>query len=418
MLFLAALCTFTVYGQNLSADFQDKTLRLDLIFGGNQDKQYILLDELASYPQWYGKRNNLESNLLQGNAEVRVLDKSSRALLYTTSFSTLFQEWISTDQAKEQTMSYENVVLIPFPVNQVHVEINMFAVDGSVSATLGFDVDPRDILIHDKGLQDVNDYVVIHQSKDPQNAIYVAFVAEGYQEQQMDEFIQAARTSVEAIFEHKPFDELKDKFNFVAVKSVSKDSGVSVPREKVWKNTVLSANFDTFYSERYMTTNRLKDMHDALAGTPYNHIIALANTEVYGGGGIFNAYTLTTTGHSNFKPVVVHEFGHSFAGLADEYSYEADALSNLFSKTSEPWEKNITTLVDFDSKWKKILKKNTPVPTNIALSNRFPVGVYEGGNNTGIYRGSLDCRMRTNSYDRFCEVCQNAIVELVEFYTK
>ena len=139
---------------------------------------------------------------------------------------------------------------------------------------------------------------------------------------------------------------------------------------------------------------------------------------MYGGGGIYNGYTLTTTGHKDFKPVVVHEFGHSFAGLADEYSYSNDALSELISTQSEPWEKNITTLVDFDQKWADQLNKDTPVPTDLSLIDKYPIGVYVGPNEKKIYKPSLKCRMKTNQDVAFCQVCQNAIEDLILFYTE
>ena len=71
-----------------------------------------------------------------------------------------------------------------------------------------------------------------------------------------------------------------------------------------WKHTAFGSHFDTFYSDRYLTTSRVKAINDALAGIPYEHIIILANTEQYGGGGIYNAFTLTTAHHPNFRPVV------------------------------------------------------------------------------------------------------------------
>ena len=135
-----------------------------------------------------------------------------------------------------------------------------------------------------------------------------------------------------------------------AVKSPSKESGTSIPRNHIWKNTALHSHFDTFYSERYLTTLHLKEMHDWLAGTPYEHIIVLVNTDQYGGGGIYNSYNLSMTRHRQFKPVVVHEFGHSFAGLGDEYAYENEAIP-MYPHDVEPWEPNLTTLSNFKEKW-------------------------------------------------------------------
>ena len=155
-----------------------------------------------------------------------------------------------------------------------------------------------------------------------------------------------------------------------------------------------------------------------MAGIPYEHIIILANTDVYGGGGIYNSYTQTTAHHPMFKPVVVHEFGHSFGGLADEYFYDDDVMTDTYPLDVEPWEQNISTRVNFASKWKDMLPSGTPILTPIAEKKKYPVGVYEGGGYSakGIYRPAYDCRMKTNEYPEFCPVCQRAIRRMIEFY--
>jgi hypothetical protein len=215
----------------------------------------------------------------------------------------------------------------------------------------------------------------------------------------------------------------------VAVALESEDTGVSVPGEGLWKNTALGSHFNTFYMDRYLTTLRLRNMHDRLCGVPYEHIVILANTDTYGGGGIFNSYTLTTAGHQAFKPVVVHEFGHSFAGLADEYYYD-DQYVEYYYPDCEPWEQNITTLYDFASKWNDMLPKVIGIPTapvegniwkmfNEGKSMDEMVGVYEGAGyqSKGVYRPFPDCRMKTNAAEAFCPVCQRAISRIIEFYT-
>jgi hypothetical protein len=189
----------------------------------------------------------------------------------------------------------------------------------------------------------------------------------------------------------------------------------------VWKHTALHSHFDTFYSDRYLTTSRVKAVHNTLAGIPYEHIIILANTDVYGGGGIYNSYTLTTTHHPEYEAVVVHEFGHSFAGLGDEYAYETeDVLSDTYPFDVEPWEQNITTRADFASKWEDMLAPHTPVPTPLTQKQDYPTGVYEGAGYSmkGIYRPAFDCRMRTNEHPDFCPVCQRAIGRMIDFYTE
>jgi hypothetical protein len=173
----------------------------------------------------------------------------------------------------------------------------------------------------------------------------------------------------------------------------------------VWKNTVLGSQFDTFYTERYLTTLHLKRLHDVLAGTPYEHIIILTNTTTYGGGGIYNSYNLASAHGPKYEPVVVHEFGHSFGGLGDEYPY-GDTDPMYFSDT-EPWEPNLTTKHNFHGKWENLIEEGK-------------VGLVEGGGylSHGVWRGQADCRMRTNEYPTFCPVCQQALTRLINFYTE
>ncbi len=204
----------------------------------------------------------------------------------------------------------------------------------------------------------------------------------------------------------------------VAVEAPSHDSGTSEPSKGIWKNTALHSHFDTFYSNRYLTTLNLFDLHNLLAGTPYEHIIVLVNTAEYGGGGILNSYNLSMTHHKDFKPVVVHEFGHSFAGLGDEYAYEQEQIP-MYPKDVEPWEPNLTTLVDFKSKWKDLMQPSTPIPTKPDYKHP-KIGVYQGAgyNLKDVYRGYPDCRMRTNSTPEFCPICQRAITRVIDFYTR
>lgn len=408
------------FSQDFDSYFIDKTLRVDYIFAGNSEKQHVFLDQLSQLPQWAGRRHNLSKVLREGNGQIKVTDLESKTCIYMDAFSTLFQEWVTVPEANNVNKSFENSFLIPYPKNRVSIEVSLRDRKGVYHKVLEHVVDPSDILIKKKGLSNIPPYTIIHQGAATDQSINVVILAEGYTSAEMDDFKKHARTSCDAIFEHAPFKTLKNKFNFYAVETVSENSGVSIPRKNVWKDTAFSSHFDTFYSDRYLTTSNVKDIHDAIAGIPYAHIIILANTDTYGGGGIFNSYTLTTTRHPDFKPVVVHEFGHSFVGLGDEYFYDSDVLDNTYDLETEPWEANITTLINFSSKWGKMLKKDTPVPTDPRLTNIYNVGVYEGAGYSakGIYRPALDCRMKTNTCKDFCPVCQSAIEELVKFYTE
>lgn len=418
---VAALAvTFNIFAaDDFGSHFENKTLRLDYIFGATPDgSRTVLLDTQSSLPEWAGRRHHLSELPLQGNGTVTVCDEATGDTIYRTSFSSLYHEWLSTDEAATTPKGFEHSVLVPFPKAPAIINIDLLNNRHESMASMSHRMDPSDILINVKGEKNVTPHKYIHKGGSTEKAIDVAILAEGYTPAEMDNFYRDAEIAVNSILNHEPFKSHADDFNFVAVASPSADSGVSVPRLNDWKSTAFSSHFSTFYSDRYLTSLHIKDIHNALAGIPYEHIIILANTPEYGGGGIYNSYTLTAAGHELFKPVVVHEFGHSFGGLADEYFYEDDLMEESYPKDVEPWEPNITTLVNFDSKWKSQVPNDCPIPTPVADAEKYPVGVYEGGGYTfhGVYRPADDCRMRTNSYPTFCATCQRAIDKLINFY--
>ena len=421
ILFLLCLIAVASTRAQVFADhFADKTLRVDYIFNGNASGQAICLDGLSALPTWAGRKHHLAELPLQGNGQIVMRNAASGKTIYTTSFSSLFQEWLETDEARNVTKGFENTFLLPYPLQPVEIEITLLDPRRNVRASMKHIVHPNDVLIEQKGNSHITPHKYLLHNDSPEKCIDVAILAEGYTLQEMQTFYEDADIACKSIFDHEPFKSMKKRFNVVAVASPSTDSGVSVPRLNEWKHTAFGSHFSTFYSDRYLTTSRVKAIHDALAGIPYEHIIILANTEEYGGGGIYNSYTLTTAHHPMFRPVVVHEFGHSFGGLADEYFYDNDVMTDTYPLDIEPWEQNISTQVDFAAKWKDMLSENTPVPTPADVSENYPTGVYEGGGYSakGIFRPAENCRMRTNEYPAFCLVCQRALRRIIEFYTE
>ena len=385
--------------------FEDRTLRLDYTFSGDAQHQQIYVDELISMPRWYGKRQRLNEVPLKGNGQIIVTSKVDGEVIYRHSFSSLFQEWISTAESKHTQKSFENVFLVPYPKQPVDITVELYDYHNKVNAKMTHAVDPKDILIRKAGERLVTPYVTLQQAADTSRCIHVAYVAEGYQQHEMGTFLEDCKTAMEALFQHEPFRQMQDRFNMIAVMSPSAESGVSEPGKGIWKSTALGAHFDTFYSERYLTTLHLKKMNDILAGTPYEHIIVLVNGERYGGGGVYNSYTLTDAHGPSFRPVVVHEFGHSFGGLGDEYPYGDD--DPMYFPDTEPWEPNLTTKHDFNGKWENLVKEKK-------------AGLIEGGGylTKGVWRGFENCRMRTNEEPEFCLVCQQALKRLIDFYTR
>ena len=405
LLFILFTLSFSPAGaQDFEDYFEDRTLRIDYTFAGDSARQDIYVDELSAIPHWYGKTKRLAEVPLKGNGQVIVRDAQSDSIIYRHSFSTLFQEWLAEDEAKHTRRSFENVFLVPYPKQPVTVTVELYDYHQNINATLTHTVDPQDILIRHIGERNVTPYVTLHSGEAP-HPIRIAFVAEGYQGEELTTYLEDCRKAVRALFSHEPFKSLQDRFNIIALLSTSEESGVSVPRQGIWKRTALGSHFDTFYTERYLTTLHLKRLHDLLAGTPYEHIIILTNTTTYGGGGIYNSYNLAAAHGPMYEPVVVHEFGHSFGGLGDEYPY-GDSDPMYFADT-EPWEPNLTTKHDFTGKWENLIREGK-------------AGMVEGGGylSHGVWRGQEDCRMRTNEYPTFCPVCQQALTRLIKFYTE
>ena len=397
--------TIHVNAQRFDDYFEDRTLRLDYTFAGNHEHQELYVDELVSLPHWYGRRQRLDEVPLKGNGEITVRSKANGKVIYRHTFSSLFQEWLSTEESKRTMKSFENVFLVPFPKAAVDITVTLRDYHEKVNATMTHSVDPKDILIRKTGEELATPYITLQKAADTTRCIHVAYVAEGYQQHEMGTFLEDCKIAMESLFAHEPFKQMQERFNMVAVMSPSAESGTSWPAKGIWKNTVLGSHFDTFYSDRYLTTLHLKKLHDVLAGIPYEHIIILVNTDHYGGGGIYNSYNLTYAHGSAFRPVVVHEFGHSFGGLGDEYPYGND--DPMYFADTEPWEPNLTTKHDFNGKWEQLVKEGK-------------AGLVEGGGylSKGVWRGFENCRMRTNEEPEFCLVCRQALIRLIDFYTK
>ncbi len=365
-----------------------------------------------------------------------------------STFSTLFREWQNSEEATRVRKSFEVVLLVPMPESKARITVELFNDRKESVASYTHEMDPDDILIQPVKCNYPSKYIL--KSGDSKDCIDIAFVAEGYTAEEAELFYSECEMAMNAILGHEPFKSLKDRLNFVAVAAPSQESGISIPHEGIWKNTALGSHYDTFYSDRYLTTLNIFRLHDALASVPYEHIIILANTENYGGGGIYGQYMLSSTRHSQSQPVIVHEFGHSFAGLADEYFYD-DQYEQFYFSDVEPWEPNITTLVDFDSKWKDMLETDKIVTKAEQAAEReaqraefmaemekakaegreirrprpdysnitFKVGLYEGAGylSEGVYRPVPECRMKINEYPEFCPVCKRAITRYIDYNT-
>ena len=413
----SVMLSTTLIAQDFDKYFSDGTLRIDYTFMGNAQEQHVALRDMSYTDDWYGRRINLNSVPMKGNGDLTLKDLTTGEVIYKTSFSSLFQEWITTPEALTVTKSFEFTLLVPMPKDKATATLVLRDNQGKESRH-SYTIDPSDALIRDRNRERTLPMTYLHKGGDSKSAIDVVILAEGYTTREVKTFLKDAQIATDEILSYEPFKSHKDKFNFIAVFSDSIDSNVSVPQDDAWRNTAVGSNFMTFYMNRYLTSGNVYRMYDLVTNIPCEHFVILANTDTYGGGGIYNSYTLTTAHHKDFRPVVVHEFGHSFAGLGDEYFYDnADDNDNMHSLKHEPWEPNITTLVDFDSKWADMMTEGIEVPTAVTPERtaNYVVGLYEGGGylSKGIYRPTDVCRMRNNTAERFCPVCERAIERVI-----
>ncbi len=254
----------------------------------------------------------------------------------------------------------------------------------------------------------------------PEKKVDIVILAEGYTDLEKQKFYDDSKRVSGYLFDEEPFKSEKDKFNITAVFTPSQESGTDVPGEKIYRNTHFNSSFYTFDLPRYLTITDMKDIYDAAAVVPYDQIYVLVNSERYGGGGFYNLITVCTSDNKLSKEVFVHEFGHGFAGLGDEYYTSTVAYEDFYNLDIEPWEPNLTTLKNFDLKWKNMVPDSIPIPTPRIAKYNKTVGVFEGGGymTKGIYSPYMDCRMKSNEAKDFCPVCKESIEKIIQYYTE
>ncbi|WP_372933725.1 M64 family metallopeptidase [Mariniphaga sediminis] len=417
LLFLLVLPVFCA-GQVVFSDFfLKKSLRFDFLLGGNDTEVVVYPGNMKQEPHWGGSLTNLIDTFHYGTYRFRVFDAASGSLLYSKGFSTLFHEWQTTSEAKEKNRTFQQAAIFPFPKKNVRLEIDARQWEGEFKTLFRTEIDPKDYFIL-KETSHPFETVTIEEHGRPEEKVDVVILAEGYTSEEMDKFVEDARRVTGYLFEEEPFRSEREKFNVRAVLTPSVNSGTDMPGDSVYKNTAFNSTFYTFDLPRYLTVSDMESVYDAASVVPYDHIYVLVNTERYGGGGFYNFLNVCSSDNQSTKEVFVHEFGHGFAGLGDEYYSSAVAYEDFYNLETEPWEPNLTTLIDFSQKWVNMVEEATPVPTPRKAKYRDVVGVYEGGGYlaNGIYSPFMDCRMKSNNAQQFCPVCVKAIREVINFH--
>ncbi|MGA7161696.1 MAG: M64 family metallopeptidase [Bacteroidota bacterium] len=446
--------------------FTDTTFRFDYYHTGTKREERINTDKMYVEGEWPGSLTNLIDTLNLGEYFFRITDVASNRTIYSRGYCSLFDEWQTTDEAASGTFrTFNETLLFPYPLRKFQLTISRRTKQMVFSDIFSTVIDPSGTDIHREKSHAAAGAVELLFNGDIHSKVDIAILGDGYTKAEMGKFLSDARHFTGILFSTEPFKHRKKDFNVRAVEVESHESGIDQPDQHIWTDHALGTTYDSFGSARYVLTDANKAVRDCAAAVPYDFIFILVNTNRYGGGGIFQLYavcfangeTPATAWQADY--VFVHEFGHSFAGLGDEYYSSSVAYNDFYQKGIEPWEPNIAGDISRQGlKWKNFVKPETPLPTQWnkslydsmetergKLRREMPgyaekrqaildaehavlsdsqlsgvVGAFEGAgySSTGLYRPSLDCRMFSLSLTDFDPVCARAIERMIDFYTK
>ena len=445
--------------------FTRATMRVDYFHTGTKGQEILSLDRILREREWPGSRVNLVDTLNLGEYMTEVYDRATNQLIFSRGFSSLFNEWQTTDEAAGGTWrTFSASVRFPYPRREVRVvierrdkkmifhELFSTTIDPNASQAVDRSDRPRRFPVHP-----------VMENGAPAEKVDIVILGDGYAKADMPKFRKDAQHFTEVMFSTPPFSVHKKEFNVWMVEVESRESGISMPDIDSWKGNALGCAYSTFGSARYVLSTANRTIRDIAAAAPYDFVCILVNGTRYGGGGIYNLYATTYTDERTkgqewqMDYVFVHEFGHSFAGLGDEYYSSSTAYNDFYSPGIEPWEPNVTALVDPSKvKWADLVSQGVTVPTPWAKARydsleaerakldrlapdyyqkREPlyraeqqivkdtalagkVGAFEGAGyaSRGLYRPSLDCRMFSLSLVGFDPVCTRAIERMIDWY--
>ena len=398
--------------------FTGNTMRYDFHHAGNSTVEQYYFDRVLREGAWAGSQKALINPFDYGEQHFRIIDLASGKVIYKNNYCTLFNEWQTTPEATATSRSFPESVIFPEPKNDFIIEFyarNKVSKEwekgySQVVRVNDYNIRPSELTYEGKD---------IHIGGDIAHSLDIVLLPDGFTAEEEEKFLAACQMWSDALFSYAPFSENKHRINIRAVWAPSQESGISIPGNGEWVNTLLGTRFYTFNSERYQMTEEFQKVRDVASCVPYESIFILTNTDKYGGGGIYNHYGLGSAGKTGLTgEVYVHEFGHSLMGLGDEYIEIGNTVSALYPEGKEPWEANLTRFVNFNGKWEEKIAEGTPIPTTVApesSANDWVIGAYEGGGylEKGIYRGWPECMMK--ALTEFCPICQEAISRYLDY---
>jgi IgA Peptidase M64/Peptidase M64 N-terminus len=480
--FIFVKSVFSQQFETFDKYFVDKTLRIDYYHIGDAKDEFVTIDQIYRYGIWAGSRVHLIDNFNYGRYYVKIIDAASGEIIYTKGFDSYFGEYKTSQPAINGVKkTFQESAIIPSPKNKIFFTLYMRDKTNSLNEFFRAEIDPESVNIRNDDLSDQS--IKIFESEnngDPHTRVDVAILAEGYTNLEKEKFRKDLAYFTNVFFEPDPYKSNEKKFNIYGVFKPSAESGVDEPRANIFKNTVLNCTFNSMDSERYLLTEDNKSLRDIAANVPYDAIYIMVNSSRYGGGGIYNFYCTFTSDNQWKDYVFLHEFGHSFVGLADEYYTSSTAYNDFYPLGVEPTEANITALLDPSKlKWNKLKSEGIEIPTpwektgydamdNMWQSERSElndkiaqlkrekapqqeilkaiqqydlkdkihseevdsylekskfagmVGAFEGAgySSQGLYRPMLDCIMFSKGNKPFCKVCEQAAREMIDSYTE
>jgi hypothetical protein len=420
--FRAAAADRPPAGPEFDRFFTAKTLRVDLYHTGDAKEETYSLDEARIEPYWAGNPHSLLDTLDLGSCILRVFDVKTNTMIYSRGYSSLFDEWKTTAEAIAGfPRTFHESLILPMPKAPVQLRIETRDRKNYFKPVYDLVVDPADYHVDtERRFADIHVRQIVDGGPSP-NKVDVVILGDGYDRDEMHKLRADADRLLGALFDTEPFKSRKRDFNVRLVETASAESGVDEPREGKYRNSMFGLSFNAFDIPRYMLTFSTKVMRDVLGNVPCDAVILIANTKRYGGGGIFNLYSAACSNNEFDAYVFTHEFGHAFAGLGDEYYSSQVAYNDLYPKGMEPWEPNITALLDTARvKWGDLILAGTHLPTPDDSAHAGLVGAFEGAGYSakGLYRPCRDCIMFSKKVGPFCPVCRRAIERMIDYYTK
>jgi hypothetical protein len=461
--------------------FVDRTMRIDYFHVGDAREEAVTLDRVYEQGVWAGSLRNLIDPFDIGRYAFKVYDAASGTLIFSKGFDSYFAEYKTTTDALDgRKRTYHETALVPFPKAKIKFVVELRDKQNALQPIFSAEIDPADIsIVREAPDAGVKVFEVL-KSGDPHVKVDVAFIAEGYTAAEEAKLKADLERFREIFFKLEPYKSRRKSFNFYGVFKPSDESGCDEPSHGSYKNTAVGASFDSLGSERYMLTEDNKSLHDIASHVPYDTLFIMVNHKRYGGGGIYNFFCTFTVDNQWHEYLFLHEFGHSFAGLADEYYTSSVAYNNFYPRGVEPLEPNITALLDpAKLKWKDQVSSGIAIPTpwekadydrmdnayqkvrqevnaKIAAlkksgapeaeiapieeeSERLSlehaqkmdaflrksrywgkVGAFEGAgySSEGLYRPALDCLMFSKGAKPFCPVCERAVARVIDYYCK